>query len=72
MELLDEQFFNVRVPTGVNVAQDAPITVGADGKAALAAAGNYVVGYADEAFNNTTGADELVRIRAVNGFIMPA
>lgn len=72
MEMLDEQFFNVRFPTGVNVAQDAAITVGASGKGALAAAGNVVIGYAEEAYNNTTGADQLVRVRAAKGRTVPA
>lgn len=72
MELLDEQFFNLRFPTGVNIAQDAAITVGTNGKAALAAAGNVVIGYAEEAYNNTSGADQLVRVRAAKGRTVPA
>lgn len=72
MEMLDEQFFNVRFPTGVNIALDAPITVGANGKGALAVAGNVVVGYAEEAYNNTSGTDQLVRVRASKGRTVPA
>lgn len=63
LELLDEQLYNVRVPTGVNVALGSPITVGASGKGALAAAGNVILAFAEEAYNNTTGADQLVRVR---------
>lgn len=63
MELLDEQFFNVRIPTGVNVAQDAELTTNASGKFVLAASGQNVVAVAEEAFNNNTGSDQLVRVR---------
>lgn len=72
LEMLDSQLFNVRVPTGVNVTQDAALTVGAGGKAALATAEDYVVAYAEEAYNNTSGADQLVRVRAAKGFLLPA
>lgn len=65
MELLDDQLFNVRVPTGVNVAMNAALGTDANGKLILATgAGKQVVGFADEAYNNTSGADQLVRIRA--------
>lgn len=63
MELLDEQFFNVRVPTGVNVAQDAELTTNASGKFVLATSGQNVAVVAEEAFNNNTGSDQLVRVR---------
>lgn len=63
MEMLDEQFFNVRVPTGVNVAQDAELTTNASGKFVLATSGQNVVAVAEEAFNNNTGSDQLVRVR---------
>ena len=63
MELLDEQFFNVRVPTGVNVARGAELTTNAAGKFVLATTGQNVVVVAEEAFNNNTGSDQLVRAR---------
>jgi len=72
MEMLDEQFFNLRFPTGVNVTLDAAIAPGADGKCALAAAGDLVIGYAEEAYNNTSGADQLVRVRAAKMHLLPA
>lgn len=71
MELLDGQLFNLRFPTGVNIALDAPITTGASGKAALASDGDLVIAYAEEAFNNNTGTDQLVRVRAAKGYIIP-
>jgi len=72
MEMLDEQFFYLRFPSGVNVALDAPISTGASGKAAVAAAGDFVIGYAEEAYNNTSGQDQLVRVRAAKGHVLPA
>lgn len=63
METLDEQFFNVRVPTGVNVARGAKLTTNATGKFVLATTGQNVAAVAEEAFNNNTGSDQLVRVR---------
>lgn len=63
MEALDQQFFNVRVPTGVNVARGAKLTTNASGKFVLATAGQNVAVVAEEAFNNTSGSDQLVRVR---------
>lgn len=72
LELSDDQLFNVRFPTGVNVANGAAITIGASGKGKLAAAADYVIAFAEEAYNNTSGADQLVRVRAAKGFYLPA
>lgn len=63
MEALDEQFFNVRVPTGVNVARGAKLTTNATGRFVLATTGQNVAVVAEEAFNNTSGSDQLVRVR---------
>jgi hypothetical protein len=63
MELLDEQFFNVRVPTGVNVAQNAELTTNSTGRFVLATTGQNVIVTAEEAYNNTSGSDQLVRVR---------
>lgn len=73
MELLDEQFFNVRVATATNVAQDAALVPGAAGALVLAAAGaKQVVAFAEEAFNNTSGSAQLVRVRAAKGYLTAA
>jgi hypothetical protein len=72
MELLDGQLFNVRFPTGVDVTRGAAITIGTGGKGKLAAAEDFVVAFAEEAYNNTSGVDQLVRVRAARGFYLPA
>lgn len=63
MEPLDELFFNVRVPTGQNIGRGAALTTNAAGKFVLATTGQRAILLAEEAFNNTTGADQVVRAR---------
>lgn len=72
MELLDEQFFNVRVPTGVNVARGAKLTSNAAAKLALATSGQNIAVVAEEAFNNNTGSDQLVRARKAGRNVVAA
>ena len=69
MELLDEQFFNVRVATGNNIVKGSPLTTTATGRFAIATSAQVVVAFAEEAFNNNTGSDQLVRVRAAKGGI---
>lgn len=72
MELLDELFFNVRVPTATNVARGANLTTNAAGKFVVATTGQRVIMIAEEAYNNTSGADQLVRARkAQPGIVVP-
>ncbi len=52
-----------RIPSALNVAEGAALTLGADGLFALAGADARIVAYADEAFNNTTGSTALIRVR---------
>lgn len=66
LEMLDEQLLNVRIPTGVNVPFGAALTVGASGKWALQTSTRPIYAYAEEAYNNTSGADQLIRVRAAN------
>ncbi|NKM69174.1 hypothetical protein [Rhizobium laguerreae] len=68
MELLDEQLFRVRVPTGTSITQDAALSVNAAGKFIAATAGTFVVAFANETYNNTSGADQLVSVRAAKGY----
>lgn len=72
MEPLDELFFNVRVPTGSNVARGANLTTNSAGKFVVATTGQRVIMIAEEAYNNTSGADQLVRARkAQPGIVVP-
>lgn len=74
MELLDEQFFNGRVANGVNIsAVGTALTPGANGTLAIASTSDLVIGYAEEIYNNTSGAEQLVRFRAAtNGHLTAA
>lgn len=66
LEMIDEQLLNVRVPDGVDVPFGAALTVGAAGKWVLHTGSRPIYAYAEEAYNNTSGADQLVRARAAN------
>lgn len=72
MEMLDEQFFNVRVATGNNVTRGAALTPAANGELALASTSDKVVAHAEEAYNNTSGSGQLVRVRAAKGYLTAA
>lgn len=74
MELLDEQFFNVRVANGVNItAVGTALTPGASGTLAIASTSDLVVAYSEEIYNNNTGSTQLVRVRAAtNGHLTAA
>lgn len=72
MEMLDEQFFNVRVPTGQNITKGATLTTNATGRFVATATGNPIRAIAEETFNNNTGSDQLVRVRAAKGHIAAA
>lgn len=72
MEMLDEQFFNVRVATGNDVAKGAALTPAANGELAIASVSDMVVAFAEESYNNTSGSGQLVRVRAAKGYMTPA
>jgi len=65
IELLPEQLLYVRVAAGVNVALGMGLAVGAGGTlvAPVATTNERVVFYAHEAYNNDTGAAQLVCVR---------
>ncbi|MDM9645597.1 hypothetical protein [Rhizobium sp. S163] len=71
MEVIDERLFNVRVPKGVNVAAGA-LTTSASGQFVLATTDNRIIAFAEEAYNNTSGADQLVRARAAKSALASA
>jgi hypothetical protein len=68
MDLLDEQIFRGRVPTATSITQDAPLSANAAGKLVPATTGTFVVAFANETYNNISGADQLVSIRAGKGY----
>lgn len=72
METLDDQFFNVRVPTGTNVTRSAQLTTNAAGKFVVATTGQRVIMIAEEAYNNTSGSDQLVRARVAHNQLAAA
>ena len=73
LDMEDDTTYAARIPTGVNItAEGTPLAPGASGKFAIAASGDLVVAYADEVYNNNTGSDQLVRVRAATGHVVPA
>ncbi len=72
IELLDEQFVNVRVATGNDIARGDALTPAAAGLVAKAAGSDKVIGYAEETYNNDTGDSQLVRMRAGQGYVTAA
>ena len=52
--------------------QGAALTTTATGRFTAAANGNVVHAFTEEAYNNTSGADQLVRVRAAKGGIRVA
>jgi hypothetical protein len=69
MELLDEQIFRVRVPTGTSITADQALTTNSVGKFIGATTGKQVLVFANETYNNTSGSDQLVSVRAAKGYI---
>lgn len=66
LHLQESKLYNVRVPTGQNIAHDSPLTTNSAGKLVLATTGQRILFYAAEAYNNTSGADQLVRAKPAN------
>lgn len=66
--IFPHQFYNVLIGTGINVAKGAALALGANGTFVLSGAGARVVAFAEEAFNNTTGSAQLVRVRGASGY----
>lgn len=73
MELLDDEFFNVRIPTGVSVVKDVTkLTTNGTGRFVIATTGQRIVVVAEETYNNTSGADQLVRVRGARAHLAAA
>lgn len=72
MEMLDEQFFAVRVATGNSLVKGSPLTPGAAGVLTLASTSDMIVAFSEETYNNNTGSVQLVRVRAAKGYLTAA
>lgn len=65
MELFPEMLYAARVATGVNIAAiGTALTPGANGTLAIAGLSDLVVAYSEEVYNNDSGSEQLVRVRA--------
>ena len=73
MELIDDQFFNVRIATGTNVVRGVTqLTTAASGKFAVATTGQRVIAIAEETYSNSSGSDQLVRVRVARNQLAAA
>lgn len=73
MEMLDDQFFNVRIATGTNVVRGVTqLTTAASGKFAVATTGQRVIMIAEETYSNASGSDQLVRARVARNQLVAA
>lgn len=63
LHLQDDVHYAAIIATGTSVTAGAPLTLAAGGKLALATGTARVVAFADETFNNTSGSDQLIRVR---------
>lgn len=71
-DVLDEQAFRARLATGQNVtAVDLELSPAANGELKVAATTEFVVAFASEVYNNTSGSGQLINIRAARGYIKP-
>lgn len=65
IEMEDDSLYAARIANGVNItAIGTPLTPGANGTLAIAALSDLVVAYSDEVYNNNTGSEQLLRVRA--------
>lgn len=64
VEMMADELYAARIANGVNItAIGTALTPGANGTLAIAGASDLVVAYADEIYNNTTGSEQLLKIR---------
>ena len=65
---LDEQFFYVRVATGNNLTKDDPLVSNGAGLLTKGATtGHHILFWAEETYNNASGASQLVLVRVGQG-----
>lgn len=66
LHLQDDELYGIRIPTGQNLAQGDGLTTNASGKFVKATTGQRICFYITEAYNNTSGVDQLVAARVAN------
>lgn len=65
IEMEDDSIYAARIANGVNITSiGTALTPGANGTLAIAALSDLIVAYADEVYNNNSGSEQLLRIRA--------
>lgn len=65
IEMQDDSIYAARIANGVNItAVGTPLTPGANGTLAIASTSDLIVAYSDEVYNNNSGSEQLLRIRA--------
>lgn len=64
MEMMPDQLYAARIANGVNItAIGTALTPGANGTLAIASTGDLIVAYSDEVYNNSSGSEQLLKIR---------
>jgi hypothetical protein len=65
MEMLADELFAARIANGVNItAIGTALTPGANGTLAIASTSDLIVAYSEEVYNNNSGSEQLLRVRA--------
>lgn len=65
LEMEDDCIYAARIANGVNItAVGTALTPAANGTLGIASTSDLVVAYADEIYNNNSGSEQLIRIRA--------
>lgn len=65
IEMEDDSLYAARIANGVNItAIGTALTLGANGTLAIASTSDLIVAYADEVYNNDSGSEQLLRVRA--------
>jgi hypothetical protein len=65
IEMEDDSIYAARIANGVNItAIGTPLTPAANGTLGIASTSDLIVAYSDEVYNNDSGSEQLLRIRA--------
>ena len=73
MELLPDMLYAGRIANGVNItAIGTALTPANGGLLAIASTSDKIVGYAEEVYNNNTGAEQLIRFRPSQSYLSAA